>query len=123
MPPSPGAGAHAWPCHGPRDVMDVDVPLVWSLLGCANDCQAPNTVGHGDGDGSSPVTPLWLLDFSISRSVSRQRRRFTHLEVCPSKHWYPWSFTTQARALGVRIWPEEEKHAPSYALDHGTMGG
>ena len=104
--------------------MDVDVPLVWSLLGCTNNCRAPNLLGRGDGDGTPPATPLQPLGFGIPRSVSR-RRRFIHPEAYPSKHQYTWSFTKHAQALpaasGARIQPGKEKRAPSHAPDHGSM--
>ncbi|XP_010577876.1 PREDICTED: uncharacterized protein LOC104839336 [Haliaeetus leucocephalus] len=49
MPP-----CHPALCCGLGDVMDVDMPPVWSLLGCAKDCWALNLLGCGDGDGTPP---------------------------------------------------------------------
>ncbi|XP_052651255.1 uncharacterized protein LOC128145370 [Harpia harpyja] len=120
----PEAGARACPCCGLRGVMDVDVPPVWSLLGCAKDCRAPNLLGCGDGDGTPhPMAPLQPSGLSIPR----RRRRFIHPEAYPSEHQYMWSFTKHAQAplaaSGTRIGPGEENRAPSHAPDGGSMGG
>lgn len=67
------------------------------------------------------------LGFSITRSMSRQRRRFVHLEVYPSEHRDTWSFTEHAQALlaplRARIQPGEEKRVCSHAPDHRSPGG
>lgn len=49
----PEVGGHVWPCHGPRDVMDVDVPSEWSLLGSITRRWVLPLLGRGYGDGNA----------------------------------------------------------------------